>query len=79
MCSSSNSSRVPGRSVHGVPEDGELGQLGAHQAAGAVAGVDANADGHRLTVVRHGNLQAGRDRTAILCVWSVQMACGCTY
>ena len=47
--------------VHGVAKDGELGQLGAYQARHARASVDADADGHRLAVVRHSYLQGKVD------------------
>ena len=43
----------PRRRVHRVPEDGELGQLGADQSAHYWSRVHAHTDHSRLTVVRH--------------------------
>ena len=44
--------------VHSVSEDSKLGQLGADEAAGAAATVDADTHNHRLAIVGHGHLQA---------------------
>ncbi len=42
--------------VHGVPEEGELGQLGAHEPRHAGPRVQPDADADHLVVVGHAHL-----------------------
>jgi len=54
--------------VDGAPQDGPLGQLGADEPRHTGAGVNADADAHRVGAVGHEHLHAGQEEGIITCV-----------